>query len=98
MKNNFLTFFLILLLIGVCIFVITIFFRKTDSPNLIKPQLEKVSKIVGLPKITPSATPTPTPISYNFNKSTDLKKELESVNPQMLDIDFSSLQPIISQF
>lgn len=36
------------------------------------------------------ATPTPaaTPKQYQFDASSDLKKELESVNPQVLDSDF----------
>jgi len=45
-------------------------------------------------KITESASPSPTlipnstPETFRFNKSTDLKAELEKVNPQVLDSDF----------
>ena len=40
---------------------------------------------------TPISTPVPTPNApktFNFNSSTDLKAELEKVNPQVLDSDF----------
>lgn len=33
-------------------------------------------------------TPTATPKQYQFDASSDLGKELESVNPQVLDSDF----------
>lgn len=48
------------------------------------------SKMVD-PAIKPQLTPTPTPVEFKFDKNTDLKKELESINPQVLDEDFSVL-------
>lgn len=41
-------------------------------------------------KTVPSPVPSPSPRikTFNFNASTDLKQELDSVNPQVLDSDF----------
>ncbi|KKR81164.1 MAG: hypothetical protein UU73_C0003G0268 [Candidatus Daviesbacteria bacterium GW2011_GWA1_41_61] len=44
-------------------------------------------------KVTP--TPTPTPLQFNFDSSTDLKKELELINPQIQSDDFKPLEEII---
>lgn len=43
------------------------------------------------PSSTPKPTPIPTPAApknFQFNSSTDLKKELDGVNPLVLDSDF----------
>lgn len=37
---------------------------------------------------TPSISPTVAPKTYKFDKSTDLKKELEDINPMILESDF----------
>lgn len=39
----------------------------------------------------PSPTPilSPTPKTFQFDSSTDLKQELDSINPQVLDEDFN---------
>ncbi len=50
----------------------------------------------GLPQVFSKSTPTPTvipappnaPKTFNFDSSTDLKAELEKINPQILDSDF----------
>lgn len=44
--------------------------------------------------LTPS--PSPTPAVFKFDKSTDLKSELQTVNPKVEDNDFESLNKIIS--
>lgn len=41
------------------------------------------------PISVPSPSSTPTPKNYNFDSSTDLRKELDSINPQVLDSDFN---------
>lgn len=45
--------------------------------------------------LTPTISPTPTPISFKFSSSTDLKSELQTVDPQIKDADFDSLKKII---
>lgn len=42
------------------------------------------------PESTPQLTTTPasTPKTFKFDASTNLKKELENINPQVLDSDF----------
>lgn len=44
----------------------------------------------GITSAKPTLTPTPsaTPKTFQFDASTDLMKELESINPQILDSDF----------
>ncbi len=54
---------------------------------IFKNSISKTSLVVQpIPSNTP--TPAPTPKTFKFDKSTDLKKELEGVNPQVLDSDF----------
>lgn len=38
--------------------------------------------------VSPSPTPSAPPRTFKFDSSIDLKKELDSVNPQVLDSDF----------
>ncbi len=51
---------------------------------------KKDGNLVG-PTPTPAPTPIPTPNApktFQFDSSTDLKVELDKVNPQILDTDF----------
>lgn len=41
---------------------------------------------------SPTSTPAPTPKTFKFDSSTDLKKELESISPQVLDSDFEEVR------
>lgn len=47
----------------------------------------KLTSPVTNPVASPS--PSPTPTVFKFDSSTDLKKELDSINPQVLDSDFA---------
>lgn len=42
------------------------------------------------PQTAPTSTPNPpqAPKTFKFDSSTNLKQELESINPQVLDSDF----------
>lgn len=40
------------------------------------------------PSESPSPSPLQAPKTFKFDSSTDLKQELEKVNPQVLDSDF----------
>lgn len=52
------------------------------SENLVNPQ-------ISAPSETPFPDPTPiVPKTFKFDSSTDLKMELDKVNPQILDSDF----------
>ena len=57
------------------------------SGDLVNPQILQVFS-----KQTPPSTPSPAsiqaPKTFNFDKTTDLKVELEKINPQVLDSDF----------
>ena len=43
---------------------------------------------VGLVKPSQTSSPISAPKQYKFDSSTDLKKELDSINPQVLESDF----------
>lgn len=43
------------------------------------------------PSLPPTSTPQPTPKTFKFNNSHDLKKELETVDPQVSESDFEEL-------
>ncbi len=55
--------------------------------NLVNP----ISRVRGVTSTNPSATPTSpnAPKTYKFDSTTDLKKELDSINPQVLDSNFA---------
>ncbi len=78
-------------LLIIFIMVIIIIFslsRNQTVGNLVSPMLS-------LPKLKQSVSPTSTPAppaapaTFKFDRSTDLKKELEKINPAVLDSDFT---------
>lgn len=64
-------------------FIMTILFKKEGTDTLATPQLKTT--------LAPSLLPSPTPKQFKFDSSTNLKQELETVNPQVLDSDFAEL-------
>lgn len=77
--NKTLTLIIILTLMGFLgYFIVT----KDNSKSLSTPQTKTYSSPV------PTIVPTPSPRTFKYDRSTDLKKELDSVNPQILDSDF----------
>ncbi len=87
MKNNLLTIVLIIALAGIFILAGFFIFGDNKSDKLVSSVTNSITKTP-----TPTPTPTPPPIIYNFDESTDLKKELETINPKVLDSDFDSLK------
>lgn len=61
-------------------------FKSNTAGDLVNPLLQGSDKTTP----TPSETPAPpnAPKTFQFDSSTDLKKELEKVNPWVLDTDF----------
>lgn len=51
--------------------------------QLLSPNSKKVESFVA-----PSIIPSPKPKTFKFDRNTDLKKELESINPEVLESDF----------
>lgn len=86
-KNKIVTAVLILLLIVVVLLTIKfVFHGNGNNSSLLSPLVKKVTQ----PAFSPKPTPTPNvPQTINFDSSTDLKKELDNVNPQVLDSDFN---------
>lgn len=73
-----------ILIIAAIIIVGILWFKLSNnkSENLVNPH-------ISAPSETLSPDPTPVvPKTFKFDSSTDLKAELEKVNPQVLDSDF----------
>lgn len=83
-----------IILIVVTIFISLLLLKISLFPpqgwkvNLVNP-MGQLDNLVSTPApvVIPSATPTPK--TYKFDSTTDLKKELDSINPQVLDSDFN---------
>lgn len=75
-----------IVLAAVILAVVIIFGQKRGINNLVSPNFSKISQ----PDVSQPPTPSPAsrPKQYNFDSSTDLKMELESINPQVLESDF----------
>jgi len=97
MKNRFITFSLILLLIGILLFLGNLIFNKQSNQTLINPDGKTLLQQITKQTVSPTPTPSPTPIEYNFDKTTDLKKEIETINPEVLDSDFDNLKATVSK-
>lgn len=73
-------------LILAVVIILWIFLRNpVNGSNLMLNPLGKQSV---LSSASPTPSPAPTPKTFKFDKSTDLKKELETINPQVLESDF----------
>lgn len=68
-------------LIIVAIILVVIFVFKKQSDNLINPNFT-----------TPIPSPTPYIEQYQFDEKTDLKMELDSINPEVSDSDFEEVK------
>ena len=74
---------MIIIVIAIIIVIVIFTLQPRRLPaSLINPGVETI------PTSTPTFTPTPTLQQFKFDSSTDLKQELESINPQILDSDF----------
>lgn len=82
MKKIFLFVIIFISLIGLKILILT---PLGWTGNLINPMGQKSQSLDTIS--TPVPTPN-TPKTFRFDSSTDLKKELDSINPQILDSDF----------
>ena len=70
----------LILIIGYVLFIMA----QGGSPKeLVNPNFSQM-----ITKSTPTPTPKPTLKTFQFDSSTDLKSELEKVNPKVLDSDF----------
>lgn len=75
-----------IVVILITIIIVAIFLiQKQGANKLVSPGFNQVNKQTNID--APNATPN-APKSYNFDSSTDLKKELFNINPQVLDSDF----------
>lgn len=62
------------------------------------PDTQVKSMVEEIQSQIPTPTPNPTPVPTKLDIKVDLNKELEIVNPEVLDSDFSELQSLISFF
>lgn len=90
MKNSkIITVVLILVLVAVFLTVFKSAVNESGlvgNDSLLSPVMQKLSGQKVLPSQAPSIIVAPK--TYTFDSSTDLKKELDNVNPQVLDSDF----------
>lgn len=73
---------ILLIALTILTMIVVYFVTSKKDMNLVGPSLIQQ---------TPTSTPMPTPNipkTFQFDSSTDLKMELEKVNPQILDSDF----------
>ncbi len=79
-----------MIFITIIIVILTLaFLVKIPGGNLISPNLPSIlKKPIQTSSPIPTPIPSPTPKIFNFDASSDLKGELETVNPQVLDSDF----------
>ncbi|MDD5416159.1 MAG: hypothetical protein PHE48_04110 [Candidatus Daviesbacteria bacterium] len=82
-KSKIVTAVLILLLVGV-LFLFIKYMGKGDR-LLVNPGVEKAASQSTFPPSTSSYNP---PQEIKYDSSTDLKKELDSIDPQVLESDF----------
>lgn len=94
MKNKLITITLLLILIVIFVFLGNLFLNNTRSQKLISSDGKNILQKVTGQKIAPTPTPTPTPIEFHFDKSTNLQKELDTINPDVLNSDFDLLKQI----
>ncbi|MBI4038885.1 hypothetical protein HY384_02910 [Candidatus Daviesbacteria bacterium] len=76
--------------ISISLIVLTIFLMipLEWKANLISPMSQKTSQKTGVDIISTPAPTSNTAQTIKFDKSTNLKEELEKINPQVLDSDF----------
>ena len=83
MKTSYIIIIAVSVVVGVL--VISVFPLVEWEASLVSP-LAKVFQTKEVP--SPSPIPNPKPKTFQFDSATDLKQELDSVNPQVLDSDF----------
>lgn len=92
MKSKLLTIFLGLILLSAIIFLGNFILNKNSAPT----GVEKMTALPGSISKTIKPSPTSTLIEFHFDKTTDLKSELNSINPEVLNSDFDSLKQTIT--
>lgn len=75
----------LIILIVIVAAVVIFFIQRSGVSKLVSPSLNQASKQTN--EEVPNATPN-APKTYNFDSSSDLKKELDGIDPQILDSDF----------
>ena len=72
--KKFIIFLIVILIIMVIVFILRPKQKLGAIPNSFNP--------------APSSSPIPTPREFQFDASTDLKSELDNIDPQVLESDF----------
>lgn len=71
---------LILIIVIIFIIIITIILSRQETPP---------TPVIPLPSSSVTPSPPKIPKTFQYDGSTDLKKELDNINPQVLDSDFN---------
>lgn len=88
---------LLLLVLVIIIFIGLVTIKTFSFPPFSFPPLGWKAELVnpmGFKSVSPTPVastlvPVPSPKTFEFNNSTDLKEELQKVNPEVLDSDFN---------
>lgn len=82
-----------IIIVGIIIFIVLGFIlQRINSQKILTTSLHSSSN----QNINPTATPTPEPIVYD--KTTDLKKELETVSPQTQPAGYKEIEDLINSY
>jgi hypothetical protein len=87
--NNLSKMFLVGAVLLVLVFVVFILQNQELQNKLVSPGFSLSGSSTKIPSPSPEVISSPNaPKSYQFDRGTDLKEELNKVNPQVLDSDF----------
>ncbi len=79
---------ILLITLTILAMIVAYFVRSKENVSLVGPAfIQQITHSQPIPTPTPVATPN-APKTFQFDSSSDLKAELEKVNPQVLDSDF----------
>lgn len=87
-KDKSITIVVFLFLVAVLIIMVFVFPHSKWEGGLVSPLSSLMPKA---PEPTSTSAPSPTPKTFKFDSSTDLKKELEGINPKVEESDFADL-------
>ncbi|MDO8618860.1 MAG: hypothetical protein Q7R49_02820 [Candidatus Daviesbacteria bacterium] len=87
----------LLAVVGLSLWVTyTLLNSKTGSSSLAIPGFQQMAKSSPIP--TPETPTYNPPKDYKFDENTNVQNELDSINPQVVDTDFTDLESLQESF
>lgn len=81
----------IIIIVVTIVAIMFVVFRFTPLRWEVKLESPGFNPLTAVQRGDPSPTSSPIPKTFQFDGDTDLKTEMESVNPEVMDEDFSQL-------